>query len=827
MSILQTGLVPSTGGYQIERSLRFNSADSAYLTRTPATASGQNQWTYSCWFKRVSIGTTQYVIGGNTTTSGGTRNEFVVGIDGNDALDVHAFTNASGYYFYRFSSMVFRDLSAWYHLVVQFDPDNGTSNNRVIAYVNGNSTPVSWASSVDSGAAGSIGSSGYRSINNTFRNDIGGGYQGGGAPIYFANQYLTEVHMVSGSLVAYTEFGETDSTTGVWKPKKYAGTYGTNGFYLKFADNSGTTATTLGKDSSGNGNNWTPSGFSVTAGEGNDSLVDTPTPYGSDTGAGGEVRGNYCTWNSATPSLVYNGSVTISNGNLATVDGGTTYGVHAVGTFPMSSGKWYWEIEATSMGGSYGAVGIVLATGPLGSGHSGFNYWNSAYRRSGTDCFSGNGSTTYGNTWTTNDVIGIALDLDAGTLTFYKNGVSQGTAFTGITGTYVAAVGDGQNSTTYTFNANFGQRPFRSWNGSAYVANTAPSGFKALCTANLTTPTIVKGNLHFDTTIYTGNGAVRSITNSGSMRPDFVWDKLRSGANSHRLFDAVRGVEKALYSNLTNAEATETGTLTSFNSDGFSLGTNSETNTNGSTYVAWQWNAGGSTVTNTSGTISAQVRANTTAGFSIATYTGNGTGGATIGHGLGVSPAMIFFKSRSNATNWCVWHQNLTANYAFEGLNTTGAEVSGGSPSKYVRSVSSTLVTIGNDISVNQSASYTYVMYCFAAVAGYSAFGSYTGNGSSNGPFIYTGFRPRWVLVKASSTISQWPLWDAARNPYNVAGDLLYPNLSNAELVSGFDIDMVSNGFKFREAGGAGNDSGVTYIYAAFAENPFKYSLAR
>jgi hypothetical protein len=348
-----------------------------------------------------------------------------------------------------------------------------------------------------------------------------------------------------------------------------------------------------------------------------------------------------------------------------------------------------------------------------------------------------------------------------------------------------------------------------------------------LCTANLTTPTIVKGNLHFDTTIYTGNGAVRSITNSGSMRPDFVWDKLRSGANSHRLFDAVRGVEKALYSNLTNAEATETGTLTSFNSDGFSLGTNSETNTNGSTYVAWQWNAGGSTVTNTSGTISAQVRANTTAGFSIATYTGNGTGGATIGHGLGVSPAMIFFKSRSNATNWCVWHQNLTANYAFEGLNTTGAEVSGGSPSKYVRSVSSTLVTIGNDISVNQSASYTYVMYCFAAVAGYSAFGSYTGNGSSNGPFIYTGFRPRWVLVKASSTISQWPLWDAARNPYNVAGDLLYPNLSNAELVSGFDIDMVSNGFKFREAGGAGNDSGVTYIYAAFAENPFKYSLAR
>jgi hypothetical protein len=199
-----------------------------------------------------------------------------------------------------------------------------------------------------------------------------------------------------------------------------------------------------------------------------------------------------------------------------------------------------------------------------------------------------------------------------------------------------------------------------------------------------------------------------------------------------------------------------------------------------------------------------------------------------VGHGLGVSPAMIFTKSRSNSTNWMVWHQNLTANYAFEGLNTTGAETSGGSPSKYVRSVSSTLVTIGNDISVNQSASYTYVMYCFAAVAGYSAFGSYTGNGSTDGPFVYTGFRPRYVMVKRKDSTGWWYPFDTARNTYNVTNSIIELNGALAETTgSNYAIDVLSNGFKLRSTHIDVNTSGGTYIYACFAENPFKYSLAR
>jgi hypothetical protein len=304
--------------------------------------------------------------------------------------------------------------------------------------------------------------------------------------------------------------------------------------------------------------------------------------------------------------------------------------------------------------------------------------------------------------------------------------------------------------------------------------------------------------------------------------------KSRSNATDHELTDAVRGATKSLISNSTAAEATDTNGLTAFNSDGFSLGTDANYNGSARTFVSWNWNAGGSTVTNTSGTISAQVRANTTSGFSIATYTGNGSGGATVGHGLGVSPAMVFTKSRSNSTNWMVWHQNLTANYAFEGLNTTGAEVNGGSPSKYVRSVSSTLVTIGNDISVNQSASYTYVMYCFAAVAGYSAFGSYTGNGSTDGPFVYTGFRPAYVLIKYSSGTADWIVLDENRPGYNVIGGNLYPSASSAEDTQ-TKLDILSNGFKIRaDSSNANvNVTSGTYIYACFAEFPFKYALAR
>jgi hypothetical protein len=299
------------------------------------------------------------------------------------------------------------------------------------------------------------------------------------------------------------------------------------------------------------------------------------------------------------------------------------------------------------------------------------------------------------------------------------------------------------------------------------------------------------------------------------------------------LFDAVRGNNRILYSNATNAEEVEaTASLTSFNSDGFTLSGNGSSgvgnvNGNGTTYAAWTWDAGSSTVTNTQGSITSSVRANATAGFSIVTYTGTGSN-ATVGHGLGVAPGMIVIKDRTSSVfNWAVWHSALGGgDYALQ-LNNTSAKSNAfdywnGDPT-------STVFTLGTDNGSNKSGD-NYVAYCFAPVVGYSSFGSYTGNGSSDGPFVYTGFRPRWLLIKCSSVAGEsWFVLDSARSAYNVTQDYLVPNSSASESSAYNIVDFLSNGFKLKTsaAGSAFNGSGATYIYAAFAEAPFNYSRAR
>jgi hypothetical protein len=328
-----------------------------------------------------------------------------------------------------------------------------------------------------------------------------------------------------------------------------------------------------------------------------------------------------------------------------------------------------------------------------------------------------------------------------------------------------------------------------------------------------------------DVALYTGNNTARSITGLG-FSPDFVWIKGRSGATDHALYDIVRGVEKDLVSNSTAAETTQTTGLTAFNSDGFSIGTLAKLNTNAATYAAWAWDAGSSTVTNTSGTISSQVRANASAGFSVVTYTGTGAN-ATVGHGLGVAPGMVIVKRRNSTGNWQVRHTSIAAASSIQ-LNLTNAAASATTVWNST-APSSTVFSIGTDATVNASGG-TYVAYCFAPVAGYSSFGSYIGNGSaSDGPFVYTGFRPRFVLLKASSystASTDWFLWDTARDTYNIASKYLTANRSSSEgVVSYFDI--LSNGFKFRYTDANNNTNGQTYIWAAFAEHPFQYARAR
>jgi len=281
-------------------------------------------------------------------------------------------------------------------------------------------------------------------------------------------------------------------------------------------------------------------------------------------------------------------------------------------------------------------------------------------------------------------------------------------------------------------------------------------------------------------------------------------------------------LSKQLVSNSTAAEGTDATGLTAVSSTGFTLGAGNlygNFNANGGTYAAWTWDAGSSTVSNTDGSITSSVRANTTAGFSVVTYTGSGSN-ATVGHGLGAAPEFLIVKNRDAAVNWFVYHRGIAsdAETDFIKLNTTDAAADLNTAWNDTAPTSD-VFSIGTDGSVNQS-SADHVAYCFAPVAGYSAMGSYTGNGSSDGPFVYTGFRPRWVLAKRSDSADGWYVLDTARDTYNGMDSVLAPNDSAAEFSTAVRLDSLSNGFKLRTTAGP-NQSGATYIYAAFAENPF------
>jgi hypothetical protein len=772
-------LKSSGGGYQISRSVRLRSSASAYLNRTPASASNRKTWTWSGWVKRGTLTTDQRLFEGYVDTSNWTTITF----EAADRIQVaHRVGGTSTYNL--ITTAVYRDPSAWYHIVVAFDTTQATSANRVKLYVNGTQITVFTTNTIGAQNVDTF-------VDATNVHHIGR-Y---GAASQYLDGYLTEINFIDGQALTPSSFGETNAVTGVWQPKKYGGTYGTNGFYLNFSDNS--TAAALGTDFSGNSNTWTVNNISVTAGVTYDSMLDVPTPYAD----GGNGRGNYAVMNPNDQA----GGLVVADGNLKVTAATGWDGARATFSLP-STGKWYWEALciARSTGAAVGILGTsAVITGDLGAAATGYVY-NSG---DGNKYNNGSGSA-YGATWTTNDIIGIAWDADTGTLSFYKNGTSQGTAYSSLTGQFSPAIGvNGSDSMA----ANFGQRPF---------SYTPPTGFVALNTQNLPTPTINNGAGYMAATLFNGVGAAQNIyntVNGVSFQPDLVWMKARSVTENHQLFDSVRGVQKSLYSNLTNAETTDPGVYT-FNTNGFN-----SYNASGQTYVGWQWNAGGSTVTNTSGSISAQVRANPTAGFSVVTYTGTGAN-ATVGHGLGVAPSMIILKSRVGATNWVVYHANLTSAAYVIQFNLTNAQSS--SPTIFNSTApTSSVFSIGTSSASNDT---SMVAYCFAAVAGYSAFGSYTGNGSTNGVFVFLGFRPRFVMVKQTNAVGNWIVWDTSRSTYNQMQDYLLPNSSAAEannvLVS---IDFLSNGFKCRTADDDINGSGDTYIYMAFAENPFKLSLAR
>jgi hypothetical protein len=333
---------------------------------------------------------------------------------------------------------------------------------------------------------------------------------------------------------------------------------------------------------------------------------------------------------------------------------------------------------------------------------------------------------------------------------------------------------------------------------------------------------------YFQTAIYSGSNSDLSVTNDGNsdLKPDFLWIKQRSSTESHMLVDSTRGVSKYLLSNSTTAELTVTSIVETLDTDGFTLnGASNPVNALGATYVGWQWKAnGGTTASNTDGSITSTVQANTDAGFSIVTYGGTGSA-ATLGHGLADTPDVIIFKNRDDTNVWATYHQGIGNNEKLV-LNTTAAEDEDGSFMNGTLPTSS-VFSVGASVNTNGSGD-NYVAYAFAEKQGYSKFGKYVGNGNVNGPFVYLGFQPAWILLKRSDSTSDWYIIDNKRSASggaNVNVYTLYPNLSDAESTgeaeSTYGIDFLSNGFKIRASHASRNTSGDTYIYMAFAENPF------
>ena len=933
----------AAGGYQVSRSLRFNSSDSGFCSRTPAVAGNRKTFTWAGWVKRSDIASA-YSFQLFSAATGATDATYTALHFYNNALRLQGYSTE-----YRTTTAIYRDPGAWMHVVCAVDTTQATGANRIKLYVNGVEV-TTFSTSNDPSQNADL----Y--INSTNAHRIGSIQQDNA----YSNGYLADVHFIDGQALTPSSFTEVSATTGQLIPKAYSGSFGTNGFWLKFSDNSAATAAALGNDYSGNNNDWTPNNLSVissydtvvsniaafnttwtninnafdgststyadgtgnngtvstitfnrpltgvtlleyywggtstygynstnvgtgpssgspgyvtaysgsaitvnnlravsqpgdgvvrvyairvngtvltgyTEGNptGNDSLVDTPTSISAtDTGVGGEIRGNYCTLNPLD-----SGGGTVSNGNLEHTYNSSNLRVKSTISIP-ATGKWYAEFVASNAGGGNSLVGIATGASAL----TGTNWYlgNDAGSwglqiGSGTMYTYNNGGFSSFGTANNGDVIGVAVDRAAGKIWWSVNNtwIASGDPANGTNARYsnVPATDSlffalsNANNSSIVFNA--GQRAF---------AYTAPSGFKALCDTNLGDPLVAKPNTLMDVALWSGNGGSQTITLPGAFSPNFVWIKRRSSAFSSLLYDTVRGngPNTGLISDSTTAEGGASdnatyGYLNAFNSTGFALTAGSSSdyvNTSGQTYVGWAWDAGeGSAVSNGSGSITSQVRANVSAGFSVVTYTVGSNTSQTIGHGLGVAPQLLLVKERNQANNWQVYHASL-GNGNFLYLNGTNASAANNLWNN--TSPTSTVFSIRSGGSSNFYDGKDQVCYAFTPVIGYSSALAWTGNGSADGPLLNCGFSPRFFIAKRTDSANDWWMWDTARsNTGNPVDEWLSPNRSDAEYPNDGDFDFLSNGIKIRTTSTSVNASGGSYIGFAWASNPFQYARAQ
>ena len=804
MSIIQGSAMQgaSRGFYpfEITNSLRFNDDDSAFLSRTPSSVGNRKTFTFSCWLKK-GVGGFETVFRANLTSNNFDAIQFTsdnqIRLFGHpDNTNINCTTDA-----------VLRDPSAWYNVIFAVDTTQSTESNRVKIYVNGTLQSLSTATYPSHNTE--------LNINNTTVHHLSGEGSFDG--------YMADVNFIDGTALDKDSFGETKEN--IWIPKDTSGlNFGNNGFRLEFKNSSvgSASSSTVGADTSGNNNHFSSTNIATT-----DNTTDSPTD-------------NHATFN---PEIImmnnassYRGIGSFSDGNLLL----TTDADNESGTVPFgaTSGKYYMELTSVTLGNRQQ---IMVFSRDDFRGDSG----------AVTTSSDGSGNATDRETWTSGDVIGIAVDLDNSKVFIAKNnnyfGTSNPATNTGgdslskFTGVGVRHDSGGTNTTTIRFNG--GQLAF---------THSPPSGFKSLSTANLNSPAIDpnegdNATEYFNTVPYPGTSGDKTVTGVG-FQPDWVWIKQRNSAADHQLYDSVRGVTELLESNRTEKEVPKSEGLKSFDSDGFTHGVESAGNDNSGTHVAWNWKAGGAPTADNSagagntptagsvkidganlgsalaGTIPAtRISANTEAGFSIVSYTGTGSN-ATVAHGLGAVPEWIIFRDRDNTNDWGMYHVGL-GNTHFIKLNSNGPSIDLDTLFNDTTPTSSVFSLGTANIANNTAAT---IAYCFAPKEGYSKFGSYVEHYVSDydvdSPYVHTGFRPAFLIIKGTSNGRDWVIYDSKRTPDD--GVYLTANQNAAEQTdaTNHDISFFSNGFKIRGGSGDINTTGESYIYMAFADQPFKFA---
>tara|TARA_R110002167_G_scaffold132044_1_gene316091 strand:+ start:308 stop:2767 length:2460 start_codon:yes stop_codon:yes gene_type:complete len=819
MSVVGSNILAGSSGqatgYDIDQSLRFNAASSDVLSKAAGSAGNLDSWTISAWLKRGSLTHASHghnFFGqGDSSPNPPTQMKFYT----NNAININMYnTNDSTQVVSWTSDAIFRDPAAWYHVVIAWD-NTLSAPDFLKIYVNGvriyGTNTVTWVVGTDS------------SVNGAYKQELGR-YVYNSTEYY--DGYMAEYYFIDGSTLTPSSFGETDADTNQWKPIEYDGTYGAEGWYLKFVSGA------IGADSSGNGNTFTATNLSATT----DVVIDTPT-------------NNYCTWSPLwVPPISPTARGKLSEGNLSISSPDTSsasYNGATLGTIGVASGKWYFEYYAASA--NYPAIGIAKTD--YNQNAAGTNVGNRAWLDDGS--LYGATSSASGTTWTTGDIIGCAVDMDNGKMWFSKDGafISSGDPAAGTNAQFTDLLSGSDMSsfvTPFWSDVNWGTTDSGVLNcgqdSSFSAAKTAqgnggtgedfyytpPTGFKALNTDNLSDPAIALPTDHFSATIWSGNDAASRAITTG-VDADFVWYKDRTGTESNSLYDSVRGAQKRLISNSTDYERTRTTGLLSFDSTGFTVGADTECNGSGKNYVAWNWKAGGTASTIAAGsidgtnpTIASSVSANTTAGFSIVSYAGSGTT-ATVGHGLGVAPELIIIKNRTSTAEWPIYEESIGNAKRLE-LNSTAAEQATNNWDS-TSTTASVFTVYGGETRVNIS-SNDYIAYCFHSVEGYSKIGVYEGNANADGPFVYTGFQPAFVIIKGVDQAgSSWFLMDNKRDEYNVVDKELFADSNSAEGSGSRFVDFNSNGFKLRA-----NDAlnyASTMLYYAVSESPFKTSNAR